>query len=139
MVIWDTWVDVSMPPAPDAPPAPIVQTVEFAFDCTDDGRHAIMAAMKQFHGAVSGAGAPFQYTFNEVVTHDGGPTMFVALFLQNFAGLDADDPEAMQSMLEGALGRHQAREMIRTFEKHLKLTQVRIWVHRPDLSYRPGM
>ena len=138
MMIWDTWGEVSMPPAPDAPPAPIVETIEFAFDGTDDGRQAVMAAMKQFHGAASGAGAPFHYTFNEVITHDGGPTMFVALFLQNFAGLDADDPDAMQAMLEGALGRYQAREMIRTFDEHLKVTQVRFWVLRPDLSYTPG-
>jgi hypothetical protein len=139
VVIWDTWIDVSIPPAPDAPPAPIVQTVEFDFDGSNDGQQAIRAAMKQFHDVVSAAGAPFQYTWNEVVTRDGGPAMFAAIFLQNFGGLDADDPDAMQAMLEGALGRHEAREMMLTFEKHLTVTNVRFWVLRPDLSYTPGM
>ncbi len=80
-----------------------------------------MSATKQFHSAVTRA--------RDVR----------GLCMQNFAGLDADDPEAMQAMLENALGRHGAQQMWSTFDKHLKVTQVRFWVHRPDLSYTPGM
>ena len=55
------------------------------------------------------------------------------------AELDIGEPGDFERMLAQAHGHAEAVAIIRTFEKHLKVTANRFWILRQDLSYLPGM
>ena len=136
---WVTWTDVSMPPPADAV-IPMWQVIEWDFRSTTEGYEAVRAAFGKIKAGFEEAGAPIQYTVNEVVALDDGPQLFVAIARSGgMAEMDGGDPNGLQQLLVGVHGHADALHVMRTLEKYLTPTSNRFWALRPDLSHMPGM
>lgn len=132
--MWMELADVSNPPSD--PPPPIVQVIEW--DILPGGEEAVMHGIGKYKEAVDEAGIDFPFTWSRMVSREGPPRIFLAIWAESFAEWDQEGSSPMEIMTE-AYGAYEARQIFADMAEAWTEVSSRIWVFRPDLSYTPGM
>lgn len=133
-MIWTELTEFSIPPAD--PPPPIVRVIEWRI--RPGGERAIMHGIEKYKEAVDQLGVDDPFTWSRVVSQEGPPRIFIAIWSESFAEWDEEGPDPIEIMSE-AHGEYEAREIFDAMADSWAEVNSRIWVHRPDLSYSPGM
>ncbi|MFQ5537952.1 MAG: hypothetical protein ACE5GJ_10945 [Gemmatimonadota bacterium] len=121
-------------PPEDATQYPVVQVLEF--DINSGGNAAAMHAIEQASEALSRTGLQFEWS--TVVSADASPSVFLALWFENFEALGTPGPGADRIMAD-AFGPGQGARVLADFSEATTAKSSQIWVMRPDLSYVPSM
>ena len=132
---WELLPEFSNSP-PDPGAFPLVQVIEF--EVNSGGDEAALYGFQKFKEATDmapGAGPPYQVT--SVVSGDGPPGYFVALWAPNFAAFGAEGPTPPEILIL-AFGEVEGRQIADDFAAATTITSSRIWTLRPDLSYFPN-
>lgn len=130
MVLWAT-VPGGNPPA-DPTAFPVAQV--FEFEIQPNGQAAVMEGIERFSEAM--AEAPFHWQWSSIVSADGPPSVFIALWFDSFAGMSqmGDGPAQVMS---DTFGPEKAAMIMNAFGDAVTMTSSQIWMLRPDLSYFP--
>lgn len=130
-VMW-TNLPGGSPPA-DATQFPVVQV--FEFEIRPGGQAAAMDAIERISEAL--AEVDFHWQWSTVISADGPPTVFIALWADSFASLGAPGPGPAQ-ILTDAFGPERSAMIMRGFAEVTMSRSSQIWVMRPDMSHVPG-
>lgn len=129
------WTNVPGGNPPEDPTQyPVVQVYEFEINA--GGQAAAMNVMQRANEALSKTSAHFQWS--ALVSQDGPPSVFLALWFQNFAELGTPGPSP-DGIMADAFGPAQGARILRDFSEATTARSSQIWILRPDLSYFPGM
>lgn len=121
-------------PPDDAGQYPVIQVYEFEINA--GGQAATMNTIEKATEALAATGIHFQWS--AVISQDGPPSTFLALWFQNFAELGTPGPGADQIMAD-AFGAGQGARILAEFSRATTARSSQIWMFRPDLSYMPAM
>lgn len=132
VVLW-TNIPGGNPPE-DPGQFPVIQVYEF--DINSGGQAAAFDAIDRATEALSETGIHFQWS--ALISQDGPPSVFLALWFQNFAELGTPGPGADQMMAD-AFGAGQGARILAQFSEATTAQSSQIWMFRPDLSYAPAM
>ena len=132
IVLWSS-IPGGNPPA-DPTQYPIVQVFEFEIE--SGGQPAVMDVIQGANEALTRTGAHFEWSI--VVSADGPPVVFVALWAESFAQLGTPGPGPEQIMAD-AFGPGQGARLLSEFSEATTARSSQIWILRPDLSHVPGM
>lgn len=121
-------------PPEDASQYPLVQVYEF--EIASGGQPTVMNTIGRANEALSRTGIPFQWS--EVVSQDGPPSVFLAIWFQSFAELGMPGPGPDQIMAD-AFGPGQGARLLSDFSEATTARSSQVWMLRPDLSYVPAM
>ena len=132
IAIWESLPEFG---EPSAEPSALVQVIEF--EVNPGGDAAVLHAMGKFKEAVDMGGGGGNFGWSRVVSNDGPPTYFVAVFADSFAELGAPGPNP-EEIMTAAFGATEARMMGDAFDAAATVVSSRIWILRPDLSYMPN-
>jgi hypothetical protein len=129
------WTDIpgGNPPA-DPGQFPVIQVYDFAIN--SGGQAAAIDAIARASEALAQTGIHFQWS--TVVSRDGPPGAFLALWFQSFAGRGTPGPGADQVMAD-AFGAGEGARILAQFAEATTALSSQIWTFRPDLSYTPAM
>jgi hypothetical protein len=130
---WVSMEEVSNPPTGAAPP--IVQVYEWEITGNEE---ALMHIIQMYKEAVDEMGLDFPFGWSRVVSNEGPPRIFIAIWFNSFAELDQAGPGPMQIMAE-VHGEYATRNAAEAAAAAWRSVGSRIWVLRPDLSYLPSM
>ena len=131
------WADVPNSGNPPADPTafPIVQV--FEFEVNPGGEPSVLRAIERFKTAIDASGSELRYGWSRVVSADGPPSYFIAIWAPDFATLGTPGPTPIE-VLSSAFGPAEAGDVVATFERGTTSTASQIWTLRPDLSYFPN-
>jgi hypothetical protein len=124
--------DVSRPR--DGEPAPMSELNHYLLNMgTED---EFLSTMKKIHEAIGKSTWNVNYAWYQLV--DGGehPAFVLAFPMKGFADMAPADPP-FPAMLEKAVGRHDAAELMKSVDRCVKSVRTEIVRYRPDLSYLP--
>lgn len=130
-VLWAT-VPGGNPPA-DPTSFPVAQV--FEFEVQPNGQPAVMEGIERFSEAM--ADSPFHWQWSSIISADGPPAVFIALWFESFSGMTqmGDGPAQVMS---DTFGPEKAAMIMNTFGEAVTVTASQIWMLRPDLSYVPN-
>ena len=131
MVLWASMPGGNPPPDPNA--FPVAQV--FEFEIQSNGQPAVMEGIERFSEAM--AEAPFHWQWSTIVSADGPPSVFIALWFDSFSGMAAMGEGPAQVMAD-TYGPEKAAMIMNAFGDAVTMTSSQIWILRPDLSYFPG-
>jgi hypothetical protein len=121
-------------PPEDPGQFPVIQVYEFTIN--SGGQAAAFNAIEGASEALSQTGIHFQWS--AVVSQDGPPSAFLALWFGSFAELGTPGPGADQIMAD-AFGAGEGARILAQFSEATTALASQIWTFRPDLSYTPAM
>lgn len=129
------WTNISGGnPPEDGGQFPIVQVYEF--EINSGGQTAAFSAIQRANEALSKTGMHFEWS--TIISQDGPPSAFLAIWFQSFAELGTPGPGADQIMAD-AFGAGEGARILAQFSQATTPTSSQIWMFRPDLSYMPAM
>ena len=132
VVLWTT-IPGGNPPE-DATQYPVVQVYEF--EINPGGQAAATNTIQRANEALQRTNIHFEWS--ALVSQDGPPSVFLALWFQSFAELGTPGPGPDRIMAD-AFGPAQGARILASFNEATTARSSQIWVLRPDLSYFPGM
>ena len=82
------------------------------------------------------ADAPFHWQWSSILSADGPPSVFIAIWFESFSGMTqlGDGPAQVMS---DTYGPEKAAMIMNAFGEAVTMTSSQIWMLRPDLSYVP--
>ena len=131
-VLW-TSIPGGNPPT-DPTQYPVVQVYEF--EINSGGQPAAMNTIERANEALAETGIQFEWS--AVISQDGPPSVFLALWFQNFDALGTPSPGPEQIMAD-TFGPGQGARILADFSEATTARSSQIWILRPDLSYTPAM
>lgn len=131
---WIYMKEVSRPTAGDEPNK--MAEVEHFF-LKQDGDSDFNAAIQKINEAIGKTSWPVHYFWYQLANGGDGPHYVLVIPHNSFAEM-ADPEPSFPVMLEKALGRHDAEELMHGLDKSIAKQSSELLTYRPDLSYRPG-
>lgn len=132
------WVQIpevsNLPDDPSYMP-PIVQVFEWEITGNEE---AIMHIVGMYKEAFDELGMDGYFEWSRVVSNEGPPRIFIAVYFESFAEMDEEGPNPMEVMAE-VHGEYAVREAAEAAGAAWTPTNSRIWTLVPDLSYTPSM
>ena len=123
----------SKPPATDGPPA-MAWVIEQQLKVGSEQEFSHLA--KQITEAITKAGWPVHYTWNQVIAGTSAPTFTLVIPSNNWAGLKGPE-EPFEAMLDKAMGRQGAKTLTDRLNAITVSESSTIYAYRQDLSYSP--
>ena len=93
--------------------------------------------IKKFHETIGKSNWPARYEWYQLINGGAHPTYVLVIPRANWAAFKPLEP-SFDAMLEQALGRHEAEQLLESFSKTLQHQESEIIKLRPDLSYTPS-
>ena len=126
---------VSNPPAPGTP-YKFAQVYEYRLDFEESA--GFVRLLEKAKKAADATGWPWNYSWSTLVSGGEGPIFYAVAFLDNWAAFAGPD-QTFEAMLEEAVGREEAEEIMEGFYEAIEGVNVWIARLRPDLSYVPAV
>ena len=123
----------NLPPAD--PPMNVVAVTVFRIDA--ENQMAMQEALQEYHTAATEAGM-YHAVLVPMIGGGDGPSILLAGFAENFAGLEEPSPSILETMT-AQHGEERTQEIAQAFLAGIESARSYVLVRRPDLSSGGGM